>query len=156
MRSPVTALVALLCLALPACGGTASEATTTIQPSSTTPPLATSTTITSSTTVGEDLPEDSAIVDAAIAALAEHLSVPTDAVEVVTARAVTWPDGALGCPEPGQMYTQALVDGYQILLRANERVYDYHAGADGEVFLCPSEEKDGGYDFLPPPGAGED
>lgn len=98
------------------------------------------------------MPDDSAIVDASIAALAEHLSIPTDAIEVVTAREMTWPDGALGCPQPGEMYTQALVDGYQVVLDANERVYVFHAGSDGEPFLCPSDEKDGGYDFVPPPG----
>ena len=31
-------------------------------------------------------------------------------------QAVTWPDGALGCPQPGSMVTQALVDGYWLEL----------------------------------------
>lgn len=132
-----------------ACGGGGEiGATSTTLVESTTP----STTIMPTTNPGDELPQDSEIVDAAIAQLAEHLAVPTDAIDVVTAREVTWPDGALGCPEPGLGYTQALVDGYQVLLRANERVYDYHAGSDGEVFLCASEDKDGGYDFVPPPG----
>jgi hypothetical protein len=38
------------------------------------------------------------------------------------------------------------------VLGHDDRVYVYHAGADGEPFLCPSDEKDGGYEFLPPPG----
>jgi hypothetical protein len=50
------------------------------------------------------------------------------------------------------MYTQAVVDGTQVLLGADERIFDYHAGSDGALFLCPSDEKDGGYEFLPPPG----
>jgi hypothetical protein len=49
-------------------------------------------------------------------------------------------------------YTQAIVEGFQVLLEADGRIYDYHAGADGVPFLCPSEEDDGGYDFVPPPG----
>ena len=137
----------VLAMTMAACGGGEPGTSSTNSVGDTT----TSTTMTS-TIVEEELPESSEVVEAAIAQLAEHMAVPTDAIEVVIARAVTWPDGALGCPEPGLGYTQALVDGYQVLLRANERVYDYHAGSDGEVFLCPSEDKDGGYDFVPPPG----
>jgi hypothetical protein len=39
---------------------------------------------------------------------------------VVQAEAVTWPDGALGCPEPGIVYTQALVPGYWVVVEAEE------------------------------------
>ena len=31
---------------------------------------------------------------------------------IVRAQSVVWNDGSLGCPEPGMMYTQALVNGY--------------------------------------------
>ncbi|MDH3463085.1 MAG: hypothetical protein OEM32_05605, partial [Acidimicrobiia bacterium] len=64
----------------------------------------------------------------------------------------TWTDGSLGCPEPGMSYTQTLVDGWQVLLQVGERLFDYHAGADGIPFLCASPDQDGGYDFMPPPG----
>jgi hypothetical protein len=39
-----------------------------------------------------------------------------------------------------------------VLLEAEGRLYAYHAGPDGEPFLCESGEGDGGYDFVPPPG----
>ena len=44
-----------------------------------------------------------------LAGAAGRRSRPTSTV--VDARAVTWPDSSLGCPEPGMMYTQVLVDG---------------------------------------------
>jgi hypothetical protein len=31
-------------------------------------------------------------------------------------------------------------------------VYVYHARDDDRPFLCPSEEKDGGHEMVPPPG----
>ncbi|HWH37460.1 MAG TPA: hypothetical protein VNT28_06765 [Candidatus Limnocylindrales bacterium] len=58
-------------------------------------------------------------------------------VSVDRAQAVTWSDGSLGCPEPGQMYTQALVDGYWVVLRAGGQEYDFRASQRGEVKLCP-------------------
>ena len=38
-------------------------------------------------------------------------------LKVLSAEAVTWSDGSLGCPEPGMMYTQALVPGYRVQIR---------------------------------------
>lgn len=93
-----------------------------------------------------------AIIDAALLDLTTHLGVEAEAITVVEAKAVQWPDGSLGCPEEGMSYTQAIVDGHQVLLGVDDRVYDYHAGSDGVVFLCASDEKDGGRDFVPPPG----
>ena len=79
------------------------------------------------------------IIDAAIADAASRLAVSADAIEVVSALRVTWPDGSLGCPEPDMQYTQALVPGWRIFLRANGRTLDYHAAANGHVSLCPPE-----------------
>lgn len=56
---------------------------------------------------------------------------------VESAEAVTWADGSLGCPEPGMMYTQALVPGYRIRVRAGDHLLDYHASERGYFVLCP-------------------
>ncbi len=58
---------------------------------------------------------------------------------VVAASAVTWSDGSLGCPEPGMFYTQALVQGYRVILEAAGTEYDYHADQRGAFSLCPAE-----------------
>jgi hypothetical protein len=55
---------------------------------------------------------------------------------IVVAEAVTWSDGSLGCPRPGQLYTQALVPGYRIVVEVDGTTYDYRAGRDGPVRLC--------------------
>jgi hypothetical protein len=80
------------------------------------------------------------IIDAAIADAVARLAVSADDIEVVSALRVTWPDGSLGCPEPDMQYTQALVPGWRILLRAGGRTLDYHAAANGHVNLCPPEQ----------------
>lgn len=60
---------------------------------------------------------------------------PAD-IEVVRGEAVTWPDGSLGCPEPGVMYTQALVDGYHVVLDADGDELDYRVGESGAFRVC--------------------
>lgn len=68
--------------------------------------------------------------------LARRLSLDPAQIEVVDAASVTWPDGSLGCPQPGMMYTQVLVDGLRIRLRAGDQVYVYHSGGERPPFLC--------------------
>ena len=92
------------------------------------------------------------VAELARADLAVRLQVDPTQIEIVAAERVTWPDGSLGCPQPGEFYTQALVDGFRVVLGHASRVYLYHAGSDALPFLCPSGDKDGGHDFVPPPG----
>jgi hypothetical protein len=114
--------------------------------------LTTSTTMASTITTETFMPSESDLVDVAIADLATRLGVSEEEVEVLRVEAVTWPDASLGCPRGGEVYAQVIVEGSRVLLQTDERVYDYHAGDDGEIFFCPSDERDGGYDFVPPPG----
>ena len=80
-------------------------------------------------------PELSPVVDLAIADLADRLGDDV-LIEVLVAHELTWPNGALGCPQPDTSYTDALVDGYRIELDADGVVYHYH-GAVGEApFFC--------------------
>jgi hypothetical protein len=62
--------------------------------------------------------------------------VSTDGLEVVTARAVTWPSGALGCPKPGMAYTQMVTEGYQVVVHVGGRTYDYRYGMSSTPRLC--------------------
>lgn len=68
--------------------------------------------------------------------LAEKLDTNPDTIDVVTARAVTWNDGSLGCARPDDVYTQALVPGYQVILEHEGTKYDYRAAETGYFFLC--------------------
>lgn len=68
--------------------------------------------------------------------LSEKLDVAVDAVEVVSAAAIMWNDGSLGCARPDQVYTQAVVPGYRVILQYAGTQYDYRAGEGGYFFLC--------------------
>lgn len=70
--------------------------------------------------------------------LAKQLEVELAQVSVLTTRPVTWRSGALGCPEQGVSYTQALVPGRVIVLAAGDEVYRYHTAVKETPFLCPN------------------
>ena len=60
--------------------------------------------------------------------LAERLGLSVDDVSVVDVRSTTWPDAALGLPEPGHLYAQVLTPGWSLLLEVRSIRYLYTAG----------------------------
>lgn len=77
----------------------------------------------------------------AIADAADRTGVAPDSIEVVAFEEVTWPDGAMGCPQPGQMYTQALVEGYRVLLEVDGSQLSYHGARGGDPSLCEDPQE---------------
>lgn len=81
-------------------------------------------------------------LELAIADAADERGVTTEEIEVLRAEQVEWPDGAMGCPEEGEMYTQAIVPGYLIVLSVHDETLYYH-GAEGEPpFHCEDPDVD--------------
>jgi hypothetical protein len=56
---------------------------------------------------------------------------------VIVRRVSTLDDGSLGSPEPGMMYTQALVNGYWVVIDAAGQNYDFRVDSRGNFRLCP-------------------
>jgi hypothetical protein len=82
-------------------------------------------------------------VSMATSSLAASEGVDPADITLVTHEKLTWRDGSLGCPEPGKMYTQALVDGYRIVLRAGGEEYFYHGAANEPPFRCDDPDPRG-------------
>jgi hypothetical protein len=71
--------------------------------------------------------------------LARRMEIDEAGVTVIDAGFVTWPNSALGCPESDMMYTQALVPGYRIRLRADGTLHHYHGANDRPPSHCPAK-----------------
>ena len=83
--------------------------------------------------------------------LAQRLGVSEDVIDWVSHEEVDWPDGSLGCPQPGMVYTQAIVNGTLTVFEVDGVEYRYHAGGGREPFLCEQpEDGDKGGDPSPP------
>ncbi|MFA9431504.1 hypothetical protein [Egicoccus sp. AB-alg2] len=81
-------------------------------------------------------PEELVIRDAA-----DRAGVELGEVQVVSNEPVTWSDGSLGCPEEGQFYTQALVEGYRIVVEAGGESMEYHGQAGQAPFYCEDPQE---------------
>ena len=78
------------------------------------------------------------VVEQSVTLLAGQLGIQPDLIEVVRASEVTWRDGAIGCPKPGFMYTQALVPGQVVELVVDGTTYAFHQGGNQPPFYCPN------------------
>jgi hypothetical protein len=80
-----------------------------------------------------------AMVQAALADASQRAAKGAPPPNVISAERVTWPDGSLGCPMPGRMYTMALVPGYRIRIQSGAEQFDYHASMRGPPTFCPPD-----------------
>ncbi len=100
------------------------------------PPRSAETSVNPSPTSSSGASPTSPDVARAVDDLAATLEVDAGEVEVVSVEEVTWRDGSRGCAIPGDSYTQALIDGSRILLRAAGTDYEYHSGGSRPPALC--------------------
>ena len=77
-----------------------------------------------------------AVRHAVVADAASRFQVAEDAVVLASAEQVTWSDGSLGCPKPGVMYTQMLVQGYRVTATTTAGRMLYHTDTRGNVVSC--------------------
>lgn len=95
-----------------------------------------------------------AVRRAVVADAAKRFSVSENAVVLVEAERVTWSDGAMGCPEPGQMYTQMLVPGYRVSAKTSGGQMLYHTDSRGWVVSCAASHFQIGPKQLPTDSSG--
>lgn len=74
--------------------------------------------------------------------LVERTGASLEEIEVVRAQAVTWPNPSLGCPQPGMVYPQVIVEGYWLVLAVDGTEYDYRGSGVGEFILCEIPRED--------------
>jgi hypothetical protein len=89
--------------------------------------------------VGEPtVPAEAAEVTLVKGDLARQLGIAVDQIQVVSIKAVDWPDTSLGCPKPNMFYAEVITPGFEIILEANGQEYAYHAGG-GEYVQCEGQ-----------------
>ncbi|MEX1288376.1 MAG: hypothetical protein AB1Z57_10605 [Acidimicrobiia bacterium] len=141
----IVILSVAVALVVAACGGVDGGATETSAPTTTTTSVAPTTSPTPSSIPGETVPPTDppitgeapdAVLDPILADAAERTGVAVDDLVVVRDQFVEWPDGSLGCPEPGMVYTQVITPGYWVVVDADGTSLDYRTDAEGRFKLC--------------------
>ncbi|TRT89364.1 MAG: hypothetical protein EWV82_01555 [Microcystis aeruginosa Ma_AC_P_19900807_S299] len=70
-----------------------------------------------------------------IEAVRQHLSqktkIPVNRLQIQAAQPQTWPDGCLGLAKPGALCTQAVVEGWRIILTDKQKTWVYRTDSSG-------------------------
>jgi hypothetical protein len=84
-----------------------------------------------------------ALVAAAQQRLAQHLGISADSLMLQSANKQEWPDGALGCPEPGKVYPQVIIPGFLLIFSnsGQTQTYAVHtAESEQQMILCENDQ----------------
>ena len=119
--------------------------TATSVPPTSTPPTATSVPPTATPVPPTPVatPSSESLVRAmAIVFGAQEFGVSTSDVKLDSSEPITWPNEALGCVVPGQLYSAGAVEGWLITVSAGSASLEYHSDATGgQIFTCTEAER---------------
>jgi hypothetical protein len=73
----------------------------------------------------------SSVIAATRQDLSQKTNIPINRLQIQGAKRQTWPDGCLGLAKPGEFCTQALVEGWQIILTNNQKTWVYRTDSTG-------------------------
>ena len=69
--------------------------------------------------------------------LASSTGLPAANLKLQNVEATEWPNGALGCPKEGMMYTEMIVPGFKLTFTDGSQTYDVHTDQTGQTaILC--------------------
>jgi hypothetical protein len=92
----------------------------------------------STPTVAND--QENTVITAAKSALAKQLQISVDSIQLVDIQQVQWPDGCLGVQQPGIMCAMHVVDGYKVMLSANDQTHEVRSNLDGSQIVVVPEQ----------------
>ena len=77
---------------------------------------------------------------AAIDALMAQLGLGADAITLVSVESVQWPDRCLGVLHKGVLCAQGVVQGFRVILKANDTRYEFHTNEDGSLVVLATPD----------------
>ncbi len=77
--------------------------------------------------------QESLAITAAKKDLASRLSINISSINIKEARIKEWPDGCLGLASFGELCTQVIIPGYEVMLTAQNTEYRYRTDQTGSI-----------------------
>ncbi|WP_232014519.1 hypothetical protein [cyanobacterium endosymbiont of Rhopalodia gibberula] len=69
------------------------------------------------------------------------IEIETSILEIEVYEAKTWPDSCLGLARPDEFCTQALVEGWRVVMTNGSKTWVYRTNGDGRVIRLESQPR---------------
>ncbi len=83
-----------------------------------------------------EVTEDDPLLTLILADAARRAEIEPGELSLVRIESVTWPDTALGCPNPERGYAQVQIEGYILTLTNGASTFTYHTDGGLQLVLC--------------------
>jgi len=81
------------------------------------------------------------VASAVITEVSKQTGISTKNLKITQYSRQTWSNGCLGLSKPGEICTQALVEGWRIVVSGNNRTWVYRSNRNGRILRLESPKK---------------
>ena len=81
------------------------------------------------------------VAKAVITDLSKQTKIPANKLKITQYSRQTWSNGCLGISKPGEICTQALVEGWRIVVSGNNRTWVYRSNRNGRILRLETPKK---------------
>lgn len=92
-------------------------------------------------TVVNKVPLSDRVTKAVIADLSQQTGIPKGKLKITQYSPQTWSNGCLGIAKSNEICTQALVEGWRVVVLGNSRTWVYRSDRNGQIVRLEPAEK---------------
>ena len=81
------------------------------------------------------------VASAVITEVSKQTGISTRNLKITQYSRQTWSNGCLGISKPGEICTQALVEGWRVVVSGNKRTWVYRSNRNGRILRLESQKK---------------
>ena len=81
------------------------------------------------------------VANAVITEVSKQTGISPNNLKITQYSRQTWSNGCLGLSKPGEICTQALVEGWRVVVSGNKRTWVYRSNRNGQILRLESQKK---------------
>ncbi len=81
------------------------------------------------------------VASAVITEVSKQTKIPTKNLKITQYSRQTWSNGCLGLSTPGEICTQALVEGWRLVVSGTNRTWVYRSNRNGQILRLETTQK---------------
>ena len=90
--------------------------------------------------LSENIKLSARVAKAVITEISQQTKIPANQLKITQYDRQTWSNGCLGISKAGEMCTQALVEGWRVVVAGNKRTWVYRSNRTGQILRLESQK----------------